>query len=1100
MKTKSGFIVLFLIMAIICQQTVVFAEFGPVKVVPGGQPMQTTQRACRANQPTAFSINFRHTETINFHDWIKVWFPANETLCSIEDACDGIPGISGTLENARFIPCKDYFEKYKDSKESDLGKLYRITNNETADTEFFDCENNQEQKSDCRMIEDPSGLGYWMGGTVMPALPKNDAKRVEKLGNLDHKIRLAGIDCDCSPVYPVIVNTPEERSLKITSILQIWKGDGPYRGNNDYINLFIQKDAGIISPMSPGKYSLMVATKPEPIPIESEMFVIPCSSISKPAVSFETSDIESASQIKINFSTGEGGALDKGISKIWLEFPEGFSLPKEILPQDMKINGKLCPKNTSLIATDTKTISVISPIDINNSSEIEIVFSKLAGIRTPGKKGTYTINAWTDPEPEKIESEPFLIQTKTRVEVEPNLYMHNAKYLAVFNMDDDQQIHLDQEIMIAFPEGTILPATAKQGTVLINEIGYAQSISIENKKVIIKAPFGISKMLKIEFLKEFGIKNPPEGEHELFFTTSGKTNSYGKFTIISKPLVSDLILSDYKAKEVSGFSFKYFPSATGNLSPGDIMTLIFPEEYAIPEKIAPESIKIKGYPSRNILTQKNEVTLTLDCKVSLEDNGALVEISSGAGVTNPERRGAYRVIVKTSKDENTESNEYSIKEAKLLTQLVFEDPSEPDGLEYDGWKWFKKPPKVKIFSWNPDATVYFWFDNNEAYKTSLDEYPNIDFGEYVQLQSTFSYCSELDGEKEEIKSVKLWIDNVLPKIWVQNPEKNILITNKKTITIAGNRTPGELRVYGDWKYTLDGVSINGETILQPEIVEKDLLNSTKMEFEKQILLAEGDNKIKIRGFDVAGNEKIITKIVTLDTTSPEIEIVTPNPKKPQKIGESIVIQIKTETGALVYINGQLAEKTKELPWGIAVFEGNWNVVKGENKVEINSTDMAGNANTIFLTFEGSYYESIVELWIGRTEFYINGEKMPNPSSAPTCSSPPLPKDFKGTAFLPIQYLLTNALYTSASYDGDTNKITITQSSENEIITVIELGIGEKQAKVNGVEVWIDKNKILYPIIISGSVFFPLRFMAENLNCDVKYDPKTKKITLAYPKQ
>ena len=112
----------------------------------------------------------------------------------------------------------------------------------------------------------------------------------------------------------------------------------------------------------------------------------------------------------------------------------------------------------------------------------------------------------------------------------------------------------------------------------------------------------------------------------------------------------------------------------------------------------------------------------------------------------------------------------------------------------------------------------------------------------------------------------------------------------------------------------------------------------------------------------------------------------------------------------------------------------------------------------------------------------------------------MPKDFKGTAFLPIQYLLTNALYTSASYDGDTNKITITQSSENEIITVIELGIGEKQAKVNGVEVWIDKNKILYPIIISGSVFFPLRFMAENLNCDVKYDPKTKKITLAYPKQ
>ena len=227
--------------------------------------------------------------------------------------------------------------------------------------------------------------------------------------------------------------------------------------------------------------------------------------------------------------------------------------------------------------------------------------------------------------------------------------MHNAKYLAVFNMDDNQQIRLNQEIMITFPEGTILPATAKQGTVLINEIGYAQSISIENKKVTIKAPFEISKMLKIEFSKEFGIKNPPEGEHELFFTIGGKTNSYGKFTIISKPLVSDLILSDYKAKEVSGFSFKYFPSATGNLSPGDIMTLIFPEEYAIPEKIAPENIKIKGHPSRNVLIQKNEITLTLNDEVNLEDNGALVEISSGAGITNPERRGTYRITVKQAR-------------------------------------------------------------------------------------------------------------------------------------------------------------------------------------------------------------------------------------------------------------------------------------------------------------------------------------------------------------------------------------------------------------------------------------------------------------------
>ena len=57
------------------------------------------------------------------------------------------------------------------------------------------------------------------------------------------------------------------------------------------------------------------------------------------------------------------------------------------------------------------------------------------------------------------------------------------------------------------------------------------------------------------------------------------------------------------------------------------------------------------------------------------------------------------------------------------------------------------------------------------------------------------------------------------------------------------------------------------------------------------------------------------------------------------------------------------------------------------------------------------------------------------------------------------------------------------------------------ARVNGNYKFIDPdNPNVVPIIIEGRTMLPIRFVAENLGCDVKWDGVTKTVTITYPKE
>ncbi|MCK5744248.1 MAG: hypothetical protein KAH30_05870, partial [Caldisericia bacterium] len=270
----------------------------------------------RANTVTAFVIHFRFNIDIEVHDWVKIWFPIDEASCHPKDICGDPLTIKGRNESPRFVPNEKYFEKYHNPKEKDVGKLYTVLNVHDVDTEFYDCEPCDKSEDNCRIVQDSSGLGCWIMGTVLPAIPRDEPIRKGFLFMIaDHGIGL-GYNCGCGNGFPILIQTCNESSIKLFSSV----GVEAWRQGYNPIDFNTSKRAGIVAPATPGRYRIRVATRGEPTPVESDSFVLPCSEITKPELCYEQYYPNKKGDLVIKFNTGEGGALDAGNSLINIKF------------------------------------------------------------------------------------------------------------------------------------------------------------------------------------------------------------------------------------------------------------------------------------------------------------------------------------------------------------------------------------------------------------------------------------------------------------------------------------------------------------------------------------------------------------------------------------------------------------------------------------------------------------------------------------------------------------------------------------------------------------------------------------------------------------
>jgi hypothetical protein len=140
-------------------------------------------------------------------------------------------------------------------------------------------------------------------------------------------------------------------------------------------------------------------------------------------------------------------------------------------------------------------------------------------------------------------------------------------------------------------------------------------------------------------------------------------------------------------------------------------------------------------------------------------------------------------------------------------------------------------------------------------------------------------------------------------------------------------------------------------------------------------------------------------------------------------------------------------------------------------------------HTIEAVFEKEVTQTVVVLQIGSSSFTVNGK-------TEYLDSPPIIKNSR--TLIPIRPII-EALGGSIAWDPVEKKVTI-----NLHTNTIELWIGKPTARVNGVFKPIDStNPKVVPEIINGRTMLPLRFVTENLGCQVQWDPNTKTITITY---
>ncbi|BAL80363.1 fibronectin type III domain-containing protein [Caldisericum exile] len=128
---------------------------------------------------------------------------------------------------------------------------------------------------------------------------------------------------------------------------------------------------------------------------------------------------------------------------------------------------------------------------------------------------------------------------------------------------------------------------------------------------------------------------------------------------------------------------------------------------------------------------------------------------------------------------------------------------------------------------------------------------------------------------------------------------------------------------------------------------------------------------------------------------------------------------------------------------------------------------------------------VIRLYIDKLTFYVN-DTLKNMDVAPIIK--------ESRTLLPIRYV-AEALGANVVWDAIEKKVTITFKE-----TIIELWIDKNLAKVNGEYKLIDPaNPKVVPVIIPpGRTMLPIRFIAENLGCDVQWNGELREVKITYP--
>ncbi|MEZ4812152.1 MAG: hypothetical protein R2883_01445 [Caldisericia bacterium] len=391
-------------------------------------------------------------------------------------------------------------------------------------------------------------------GTVLPKLHKNIDKRYAQLDRFGNYLSSIGYTyCgECGVGGAAFIQTDAERSMRVNSPV----GVEAWRQGYNPIDYNISRLVGIITPATPGRYRLRVATKAEPTPVESDSFVLPCSEITKPLFTFERYAKKEYGTYSIDFDVGEGGALDKANSKITIDFPECVNIKKGYsVYKYFSVNGVQRNYKDSVFEFDEKNnvVSFTSPVNVENMGHVKISID--GKLFENSCEEPFTVFVSTMSEPEFIEStplkttiiEPYLVEI-SNVKLSDQRATMPTSFQFTLTPDEDIKIESGEEIEIKFPLGTILPESPDIEKIKSSPCRVT-NVRTDGTKVFLTFGGNIEHKVKniITFEEEFGIINtdkPDIYKLEVKIPGSEKVSYSDPFAIEMPPLITELKFLD----------------------------------------------------------------------------------------------------------------------------------------------------------------------------------------------------------------------------------------------------------------------------------------------------------------------------------------------------------------------------------------------------------------------------------------------------------------------------------------------------------------------------------------------------------------------------
>jgi thiol-disulfide isomerase/thioredoxin len=388
----------------------------------------------------------------------------------------------------------------------------------------------------------------------------------------------------------------------------------------------------------------------------------------------------------------------------------------------------------------------------------------------------------------------------------------------------------------------------------------------------------------------------------------------------------------------------------------------------------------------------------------------------------------------------TQTEEFEVMAGELLT-VEFNVVPDPYFEEEIALKILNPPEELESYSFNPNKAKAPFSSKLEL--TFKSDTPDKNFSLEVLAEGGKVKHSEIILIK-----VLRNPDAVPPILDLSFPPENYL-TNKPEIVISGI-TDAQAKLY-----------INGE----------EVLIESNGSFSFNFKLNEGENIINVVSRNRKGLETEITRVVTLDTIPPILEI----DELPGEVYKNkIVITGRTEPDAIVRI-GQLDAKVNSS----GEFSEEITLEKGSNFIEVIAIDKASNETKVELVIN---FVTLIKLKIGSNVVYINDEEE-------RIEAPPYIKN--GRTMVPLR-VISEALDATVRWNPTNKEITIEKDMK-----IIRMRIGSKDVFIKEFGQTGEERYELEapPEIVNGRTFVPVRFIAEQFGAKVNWNQETKEIII-----